>query len=107
MVDFLKIMQQAQQMQGRLQQVQEELGRLTVTGAAGGGLVTAEADGKGAVRRVRIDPTVVNPADVEMLEDLVVVAVSEAQKKAAELAQAKMAELSGGLELPLPFKLPF
>jgi hypothetical protein len=107
MVDFLKIMQQAQQMQGRLQQVQEELGRLTVTGTAGGGMVTAEADGKGTVRRVRIDPTVVNPADVEMLEDLVVVAVSEAQKKAAELAQSKMAELSGGLDLPLPFKLPF
>jgi DNA-binding YbaB/EbfC family protein len=107
MVDFLKIMQQAQQMQGRLQQVQEELGRLTVTGAAGGGMVTAEADGKGTVRRVKIDPTVVNPADVEMLEDLVVVAVSEAQKKAAELAQSKMAELSGGLDLPLPFKLPF
>jgi len=107
MVDFLKIMQQAQQMQGRLQQVQEELGRLTVTGTAGGGMVTAEADGKGTVRRVKIDPTVVNPADVEMLEDLVVVAVSEAQKKAAELAQSKMAELSGGLDLPLPFKLPF
>jgi hypothetical protein len=106
MVDFMKIMQQAQQMQGRLQQVQEELGRLTVTGTAGGGMVTVEADGKGAVRRVRIDPAVVNPADVEMLEDLVAVAVSEAQKKAAELAQSKMAELSGGLELPLPFKLP-
>jgi len=106
MVDFMKIMQQAQQMQGRLQQVQEELGRLTVTGAAGGGMVTAEADGKGTIRRVKIDPAVVNPADVEMLEDLVVVAVSEAQRKAAELAQAKMAGLSGGLELPLPFKLP-
>ena len=107
MVDFMKVMQQAQQMQGRLQQVQEELGRLTVTGTAGGGMVTVEADGRGAVRRVKIDPTVVNPADVEMLEDLVVVAVGEAQKKAAELAQSKMTELSGGLDLPLPFKLPF
>jgi DNA-binding YbaB/EbfC family protein len=107
MVDIMKIMQQAQQMQGRLQQVQEELGRLTVTGSAGGGLVTADADGKGILHRVRIDPTVVNPADVEMLEDLVAVAVGEAQKKAAELAQSKMAELSGGLDLPLPFKLPF
>ena len=107
MVDFMKIMQQAQQMQGRLQQVQDELGRLTVTGGAGGGMVTAEADGKGILRRVKIDPAVVNPADVEMLEDLVLVAVSEAQKKAAELAQAKMAELSGGLDLPLPFKLLF
>ena len=103
----MKVMQQAQQMQGRLQQVQEELGRLTVSGTAGGGMVTVEADGRGVVRRVKIDPAVVNPADVEMLEDLVVVAVGEAQKKAAELAQSKMTELSGGLDLPLPFKLPF
>lgn len=107
MVDFMKVMQQAQQMQGRLQQVQEELGRLTVSGTAGGGMVTVEADGRGVVRQVKIDPAVVNPADVEMLEDLVVVAVGEAQKKAAELAQSKMTELSGGLDLPLPFKLPF
>ena len=103
----MTVMQQAQQMQGRLQQVQEELGRLTVSGTAGGGMVTVEADGRGVVRRVKIDPAVVNPADVEMLEDLVVVAVGEAQKKAAELAQSKMTELSGGLDLPLPFKLPF
>jgi DNA-binding YbaB/EbfC family protein len=107
MSDFLKIMQQAQEMQSRLQQVQEELQRLTVSGSAGGGMVTVEADGKGQVRRITIDPSVVNPADVEMLEDLVVVAVGEAQKKAAEAAQAEMGKLTGGLNLPFPFKLPF
>jgi DNA-binding YbaB/EbfC family protein len=109
MTDFLKMMQQAQQMTGKLQEVQDELGRLTVTGAAGGGLVKIEADGKGAVKRVSIDPSVVNPADVEMLEDLIVVAMQEAQKKAREAAEAEMKKVTGGLGLGggLPFKLPF
>jgi nucleoid-associated protein EbfC len=105
MPDFLKIIQQAQQMQGRLQQLQEELARLTVVGAAGGGMVTIEADGNGRVRRVSIDPTVVNPADVELLEDLLLAAMGEAQKKAAEAAQAEMKKLTGGLDLPF-FALP-
>jgi DNA-binding YbaB/EbfC family protein len=104
MADFMKILQQAQQMQGRLQQIQDELQQRTVSASAGGGMVSVEADGKGQVRKVKIDPAVVNPADVEMLEDLVLVAVVEAQKKAAELAQAEMGKLAGGLDLP--FKLP-
>lgn len=108
MTDFLKMMQQAQQMTGKLQEVQDELGRLTVTGAAGGGLVKVEADGKGTVKRVSIDPSVVNPADVEMLEDLITVAVQEAQKKAKEAGEAEMKKMAGGLGLGgLPFKLPF
>jgi len=107
MTDFLKMMQQAQQMTGKLQEVQDALGRLSVTGAAGGGLVSVEADGKGTVKRVSIDPSVVNPADVEMLEDLVAVAVQEAQKKARELAEQEMKKVAGGLGLGgLPFKLP-
>ena len=101
----MKILQQAQQMQGRLQQIQDELAQKTVAGSAGGGMVTVEADGKGQVRSIKIDPGVVNPADVEMLEDLVLVAVSEAQKKAAALAQQEMGKLTGGMDLP--FKLPF
>ena len=101
----MKILQQAQQMQGRLQRIQDELAQKTVAGSAGGGMVTVEADGKGQVRSVKIDPGVVNPADVEMLEDLVLVAVSEAQKKAAALAQQEMGKLTGGMDLP--FKLPF
>lgn len=105
MADIMKILQQAQQMQGRLQEIQDELSQKTVSGSAGGGMVTAEADGKGQIRRIKIDATVVDPADVEMLEDLVLVAVSDAQKKAAELAQQEMGKLTGGLDLP--FKLPF
>jgi nucleoid-associated protein EbfC len=105
MADILKILQQAQQMQSKMQEMQDELSQRSVTGTAGGGMVTVEADGKGTVRRVKIDPAAVNPADVEMLEDLIVVAVAEAQKKAGELAQAEMGKLAGGLNLP--FKLPF
>jgi nucleoid-associated protein EbfC len=105
MADFTKILQQAQQMQGRLQQIQEELATKTVTGVSGGGMVSVTADGKGQVRTVKLDPSVVNPSDIEMLEDLIAVAVVDAQKKAADLAQEEMRKLTGGL--PLPFKLPF
>jgi DNA-binding YbaB/EbfC family protein len=103
MADMLKMMQQAQQMQARLQQIQEDLAKMTVTGASGGGMVNVEADGKGNIRSVRIDPSVVNAADVEMLEDLVLIAVTDVQKKATQLAQDEMGKLTGGL----PFKLPF
>ena len=105
MADFMKVLQQFQQMQGRLQQMQEELEQKTVTAAAGGGMVTVDADGKGQVRKVKIDPSLLSGGDVEMLEDLVLVAVREAQKKAAELAQSEMGKLTGGMNLP--FKLPF
>ena len=105
MRDFMKILQQAQEMQGRFQKIQDELQLLTVTGSAGGGMVSVEVSGTGQIRRVKLDPSVVNPADVEMLEDLIVVAISEAQKKAQEQAQAEMGKLTGGMNLP--FKLPF
>jgi DNA-binding YbaB/EbfC family protein len=105
MADFTKILQQAQQMQGRLQEIQEELANKTVTGVSGGGMVSVTADGKGQVRTVKLDPSVVNPSDIEMLEDLIAVAVADAQKKAVDLAQEEMRKLTGGL--PLPFKLPF
>ncbi|MGQ0713562.1 MAG: YbaB/EbfC family nucleoid-associated protein [Gemmatimonadaceae bacterium] len=105
MADLSKILQQAQQMQGRLQQLQDELQNKTVTGTSGGGMVSVIADGKGQVRSVKLDPTVVNPSDIEMLEDLIAVAVADAQKKAADLAQEEMRKLTPGLQLP--FKLPF
>jgi nucleoid-associated protein EbfC len=105
MADFSKIFEQAQQMQTRMKEMQAELEKQTVTAAAGGGLVAVEADGKGTITRVKIDPSVADPKDVEMLEDLVLVAVNEAQKKASELAKGEMSKLTGGLNLP--FKLPF
>lgn len=92
-------------MQGRLQQVQDELEKQVVSASSGGGVVTVEADGKGNVKRISINPSIVNPADVAILEDLVLVALRESRNKADELAKAEMAKLTGGLNLP--FKLPF
>jgi hypothetical protein len=105
MADFMKILQQAQEMQGKFQKIQEELEQITVTGGAGGGMVTAEVTGTGKIKKIKLDPTTVNPADVEMLEDLVVVAIADAQQKAQAAAQEQMGKLTGGLNLP--FKLPF
>lgn len=104
MADFFKILQQAQQMQGKLQQMQDELQHRIVNGSSGGGLVSVEADGRGQIKKIKIDPTLAGKTDVEMLEDLIVVAVNDAQKKATELAQEEMGKLTGGLNLP--FKLP-
>ncbi len=105
MRDIMKILQQAQEMQGRMQKLQEELQAMTLTGTAGGGMVTVEVNGQGTVKRVKLDPSVVNPADTEMLEDLIAVAVADAQRKAQERQQEQMGQLTGGLNLP--FKLPF
>jgi nucleoid-associated protein EbfC len=105
MPDFMKILQQAQEMQGKFQQIQNELEQITVTGSAGGGMVTADVTGTGKIKKIKLDPSVVNAADIEMLEDLVVVAVSDAQSKAADAAKDQMGKLTGGLNLP--FKLPF
>ena len=92
-------------MQGRLEKVQSELEGMTVSGSAGGGMVTVDADGKGQITKVRVDPSIVNASDVEMLEDLLLVALREAQQKSAELAKQEMSKLTGGMGLP--FKLPF
>ena len=105
MRDIMKLLQQAQEMQGQYQKIQEELQAMTLTGTAGGGMVTAEVNGQGVLRRVKIDPSVVNPSDTEMLEDLISVAVADAQRKAQEQAQAQVSKLAGGMNLP--FKLPF
>ena len=104
MADIFKILQQAQQMQGKLQQMQDELQHRVVNGSAGGGLVSVEADGRGQIKKIKIDQSLAGKTDFEMLEDLIVVAVNDAQKKATELAQEEMGKLTGGLNLP--FKLP-
>ena len=101
---MMNILKQAQEMQGRLQKVQDELLNMTITGSAGGGMVTVDVNGTGTVKRVKIDPSVVNPADTEMLEDLIAVAAADAQKKAQERQQQEMGALAGGMNLP--FKLP-
>jgi len=104
MRDIMKLLQQAQDMQGQLKKIQEELEQMTVTGTAGGGMVTAEVSGQGVLKRVKLDPSVVKPEDTEMLEDLIAVAVGDAQRKAQEAAQEQTSKLAGGMNLP--FKLP-
>ena len=103
-MDLQKILQMGQQMQTRMSELQTELKNQTVTTSSGGGMVTVTADGRGRVRQIKIDPAVVDPSDVEMLEDLVVAAVSEAQQRAQKLNEEEMKKLTGGMGLP--FQLP-
>ena len=98
------LLKQAQDMQARMAKIQEELANKTVEGSAGGGMVQATVDGRGHIRGIKIDPQAVSQGDIEMLEDLVLAAVAEAQKRAAELYQAEVRKLASGL--PFPFQLP-
>jgi nucleoid-associated protein EbfC len=99
------LMQQAQKMQQEMQKAQEDLAKLEVTGKAGGGLVTVTMTGQHAVRRVRVDPSLLS--DVEMLEDIITAAFNDAVNRVNESAQQKMAGMASGLSLPPGFKLPF
>ncbi len=100
MANMLKLMKQAAAMQKNMQKVQEDLAQRTVEFASGGGMVVATARGDGSLAGIRIDPKVVDPADVEMLEDLVTAAVEGALKAARELGAAEMAKLTAGLGIP-------
>jgi DNA-binding YbaB/EbfC family protein len=102
-MDIMGALRQAQEMKQKMEQTQQELEQLTLTGAAAGGMVSVDVSGLGMVKRVKIDRSVVNPDDVEMLEDLVSIAVSEAQKKATEEQKLRQSKIMEGL----PFKLPF
>jgi hypothetical protein len=104
MTDLRSLLQLGQQMQGRLAAMQSELANRTVTGTAGAGLVTVTADGRGQVRGVRIDPSLLG-GDAEMLEELVLAAVTDVQRKAADIAQEEARKLQGALPFPLPFSL--
>src|SRR6266568_2413097 len=90
MADLSSLLQLSQQMQGRLTEIQTQLAQQTLTVSAGGGMVQATVDGRGHIRAIKIDPQAVSQGDVEMLEDLVLAAVVEAQKRAAELYQAEV-----------------
>jgi DNA-binding YbaB/EbfC family protein len=95
-----KMLKQLQQMQARMAKVQEELGTKTVTGTAGGGMVEVAANGHQKVLSVTLKPEVVDPADVEMLQDLVLAAVNDAMDKARELASKEMGAVTAGIGLP-------
>jgi hypothetical protein len=94
------MLRQAQMMQKKMQQMQEDLGKRTVEATAGGGMVAVVATGAQDIVSITIDKAVVDPEDVEMLQDLVLAAVNDALKKARELQQSEMGALTGGLKIP-------
>jgi DNA-binding YbaB/EbfC family protein len=102
MTDIQQLMQMGQQLQERMTRLQEELAAREISASSGGGMVTATVDGKGTVTRIVIDPTVVDPRDVEMLEDLVLAAVTEAQGKAQGQYEEEMRKAAGGMPMQLP-----
>jgi DNA-binding YbaB/EbfC family protein len=102
MDNIQQLMQMGQQLQSKISKMQESLDSQTVSATSGGGMVTATVDGKGQIRKVQLDPTCVDPRDIEMLEDLVVAAVSQAQSKARELYEQEMKKATGGLPLNMP-----
>jgi nucleoid-associated protein EbfC len=107
MVDIMGMMKKAHAMQAKLQDVQEELARLEVEGVSGAGMVRVSLSAKGELRSVHIDPSLLTPADKEMVEDLVVAAHADARKKADALAADKMRDVTAGLPLPPGMKFPF
>ena len=95
-----KMLKQAQQLQAKMLKAQEELGSATVEATSGGGAVSVVMTGHQEVRSIKISPEVVDPEDVELLEDMILAALKEATQKAKELAEKKMGSLTGGLKLP-------
>ena len=105
MKDIMGMMKQVGQMQARVQQMQEELAGIEIDGQSGGGLVKVTLTGKGDVKKVRIDPSLIKAEEAEILEDLIVAAAGDAKGKLDATLQAKMQEMAGGLPLPPGMKL--
>ena len=97
--DQMKMMKKLQKMQTDMAAAQEELAAATVEGSAGGGMVKAIVSGSGDIQRVSIDPSVVDPDDIETLEDLVVAAVADGLRRAAEMQSTRLGSVTGGLDL--------
>jgi DNA-binding YbaB/EbfC family protein len=105
--DMAKIMKQAQEMQSKMADAQANLDRITVTGQSGAGMVVATCDAKGALKSLEIDPSIFRPEDKEVVEDLIVAAIKDAQAKAEEAKAAELGKVTEGLNLPPGMKLPF
>jgi nucleoid-associated protein EbfC len=105
MKDMMKMLAKAQEIQGRMQQLQEELTGLEIEGQSGGGLVRVKLNGKMEARAVKIDPSLIKPDDAEMLEDLILAAFQDAKGKVEAAMQEKMKEVTGGLPIPPGLKL--
>ncbi len=95
-----KLLKQAQKMQSQMMRAQEELNKATVEGASGGGMVTVVMNGASELQSIKLNPEVVDPDDVEMLEDLILAAYKNAQEKVKELSDSTMGSITGGMKLP-------
>jgi len=107
MKNISAMMKQAQEFQDKMGVMQEGLEAAEVTGASGAGMVEITVNGKGIMRRVKIDPTLADPEDIGVLEDLILAAYNDAKGKVDDLAAEEMKKLTGGLNLPAGMKLPF
>ncbi|MEO9648641.1 MAG: YbaB/EbfC family nucleoid-associated protein [Roseobacter sp.] len=105
--DMAGMMKKAQEMQGKMAQMQDDMQNIMVEGASGAGLVKAACTAKGELKSLDIDPSIFNSDDKEVVEDLILAAIKDAQTKAAERAQEEMAKLTEGMGLPADMKLPF
>jgi DNA-binding YbaB/EbfC family protein len=105
MADFLGLMKQASELKTKMEAMQAELDKIEVEGSAGGGLVTVKLSAKGEMKGLHVDPSLLKPDEVEIVEDLVVTAHADARRKAEALLQDKMKALTGGLPLPPGLKL--
>lgn len=102
-----QMLKQAQAMQSKMAEMQEKLAAIEMTGASGGGMVKVTLNGKNEMRAVKIDPSLVDPKDTEVLEDLIVAAFNDAKTKVDAHMAEEMAKITGGLQLPPGVKLPF
>jgi DNA-binding YbaB/EbfC family protein len=107
MKNLAGLMKQAQQMQQKMADMQAKLEAAEIDGVSGAGLVTVTLSGKGALKRVKIDPKIADPAETEMLEDLLVAAHADAKSKLDEMTESEMKAAAGGMQLPPGLKLPF
>jgi hypothetical protein len=107
MKNLQQMMKQAQEMQSKMAEMQERMADMEVEGTAGAGMVKAVLNGKGEVRSLKIDPKLVDPNDVEMMEDLIVAAVNDAKGRVEQAVQEETQNMMGGMKLPPGFKLPF
>lgn len=99
-MNISEMMKQAKQLQEKMGTIQDDLADKTVIGSAGGGMVTAKMNGKGELLGLVLEKEIVNPDEIEMLQDLIVAAVSDGARKAAELGRSEMSKLTGGLKIP-------
>jgi DNA-binding YbaB/EbfC family protein len=102
-----QMMRQVQDMQAKMTQMQERLADTEVVGQSGGGMVTAVMNGKGEMKKIKLDPKLVDPAEIEVLEDLIVAAINDAKAKLDAQVGAETEKMMGGIKLPPGVKLPF